>query len=425
LACVAGPDLIIDLIEMNDVICQGTSAGVTATAKNIGDATSGQSFKVKSYVDSTAGPAFMDDWVGPLAPNASGALSDTIDTTGLSLGGHKIISIADAPADSRINESNENNNTQEREFEVRNCAGGNNPPGAFNLIDPNNNGTGVTKTPTLTWETSTDPDSDPITYYIYLCDGADCTPVYHGASAAPSYAPGTLSGNTLYAFGTNNQAASFKTTDNSLTILDKITLEISDAAVNLKNNQLIIASSDNQLYSINGNTLAKISAKMPAELQQIDKLSFFNGRLYLLDKASKNIFRLIQYGSSFSSPSVWLKKNIDVSQIASMSVDGKVVLLENNGKILILETGNQGEELRLNINPPLESPAVLFSNEKTKNMYVLDSQNKRLLVLSKNGDLINQYYSDFFNNLKDLAIDESSGNAYLLNGAKIYVINIK
>ena len=58
-------------------------------------------------------------------------------------------------------------------------------------------------------------------------------------------------------------------------------------------------------------------------------------------------------------------------------------------------------------------------------MYVLDSQNKRLLVLSKNGDLINQYYSDFFNNLKDLAIDESSGNAYLLNGAKIYVINIK
>ena len=234
-----------------------------------------------------------------------------------------------------------------------------------------------------------------------------------------------LLGDSIYAFGASNQAAFFKITDNSFTALDKITLEVNDAAVNSKNNQLIIASSDNKLYSINGNTLAKISANMPAELQQIDKLSFFNGRLYLLDKASKNIFRLIQYGSSFSSPSVWLKKNIDVSQIASMSVDGKVVLLENNGKILILETGNQGEELRLNINPPLESPAVLFSNEKTKNMYVLDSQNKRLLVLSKNGDLINQYYSDFFNNLKDLAIDESSGNAYLLNGAKIYVINIK
>ena len=234
-----------------------------------------------------------------------------------------------------------------------------------------------------------------------------------------------LSGNTLYAFGTNNQAASFKTTDNSLTILDKITLEISDAAVNLKNNQLIIASSDNQLYSINGNTLAKISAKMPAELQQIDKLSFFNGRLYLLDKTSQNIFRLIQYGSSFSSPSIWLKTDIDASEIASMAVDGKVILLENNGRVLNLETGSQAEELSLNINPPLESPAVLFANEKTKNMYVLDPQNKRLLVLSKNGDLINQYYSDSFNNLKDLSIDESSGNAYLLNGAKIYVIKIK
>ncbi len=58
--------------------------------------------------------------------------------------------------------------------------GGNNPPTPPTLVSPADGATGVGTTTTLTWEKSTDPNGDTLTYHLYNCPGdpsASCTPV--------------------------------------------------------------------------------------------------------------------------------------------------------------------------------------------------------------------------------------------------------
>ncbi len=53
---------------------------------------------------------------------------------------------------------------------------GNHPPSATKLLAPINNAVINNSTVTLEWQTSTDPDGDPITETVLLCQKANCTP---------------------------------------------------------------------------------------------------------------------------------------------------------------------------------------------------------------------------------------------------------
>ena len=57
-----------------------------------------------------------------------------------------------------------------------------------------------------------------------------------------------------------------------------------------------------------------------------------------------------------------------------------------------------------------------------KYLYVLDPGSKRIVILTKEGVMVNQYTSEKFTDLRDIAIDETNQKAYLLSGKKIYGI---
>ncbi len=58
-------------------------------------------------------------------------------------------------------------------------------------------------------------------------------------------------------------------------------------------------------------------------------------------------------------------------------------------------------------------------------IYVLESSSNRLIAFDKEGNFIQQYKSEKFNNLKDFAIDEEAGIIYYLNGNKVYESKLK
>lgn len=63
------------------------------------------------------------------------------------------------------------------DISVYSCAiTGNNPPSAAKLLAPINNATVTRATATLEWESSTDPDGDPVTETVLLCQGTNCVP---------------------------------------------------------------------------------------------------------------------------------------------------------------------------------------------------------------------------------------------------------
>ena len=72
------------------------------------------------------------------------------------------------------------------------------PPNPFLLLTPANNATDVALSTTLTWQTATDPDNDPIFYDVFLLEGFGQT-VFSGLGLlTPSQSINNLSANTTY-----------------------------------------------------------------------------------------------------------------------------------------------------------------------------------------------------------------------------------
>ena len=56
---------------------------------------------------------------------------------------------------------------------------------------------------------------------------------------------------------------------------------------------------------------------------------------------------------------------------------------------------------------------------------MLDSGNSRLLVLTKTGTYKGQITGDKFGQASDLVVDEKGKKVYLLDGSKIYQVELK
>jgi|GEM_PF-2118658 len=198
-------DLIIDSISAPDYVCQGSTMNADIVTKNIGNTSSGQTSKTKVYIDSDDSGAggianLMDTWINSLNPGIEQTkTTDAWNTTGVSIGNHQIVAIADAPADSRISESNEGNNVLRKTIEVRACTP--TTGGDFDLVTPGANASGVSLSPTaFSWSAL----SDAISYNLYLCPSVDSnwancsSPVQIINLATTSYSTTTLAVGTSY-----------------------------------------------------------------------------------------------------------------------------------------------------------------------------------------------------------------------------------
>lgn len=160
--------------------------------------------------------------------------------------------------------------------------------------------------------------------------------------------------------------------------------------------------------------------------KEIIDIGLYNGRLYALDKSSSQIYRYSAGATGFEKGEARIKDKLDLNGLKSMAVDiygakSYIYLLKETGEVIKLYDGLQ-ENFKLDTVEP-----VLNSAEKIlvrSNLYILDKNNKRLVVFDSNGKFIKQYQSDNLNNLKDAAVDEKNKRAYLLNGGSVYELEL-
>ncbi|MEK7091190.1 MAG: hypothetical protein AAB887_01625, partial [Patescibacteria group bacterium] len=67
--------------------------------------------------------------------------------------------------------------------------------------------------------------------------------------------------------------------------------------------------------------------------------------------------------------------------------------------------------------------AVIYTDDETEKLYVLDATDGRVVVLAKTGEYQNQYTNDEMKGATGLVVDEKAGKIYLLVGSKVYEIN--
>ena len=73
----------------------------------------------------------------------------------------------------------------------------------------------------------------------------------------------------------------------------------------------------------------------------------------------------------------------------------------------------------------VKDPKSFFVSSDTDDLYLLDSGNLRLLVLSKIGVYKKQISGEKFAQITDLVVDEKEKKIYLLEGGKIYSVDLK
>ena len=157
---------------------------------------------------------------------------------------------------------------------------------------------------------------------------------------------------------------------------------------------------------------------------QVDWFLLYQKKLYRFDSARKQLFRHNASGNGFGAGVAWITTTPvpEINQTRDIAIDGAIYLLLPSGNILKYVSGKPEPFIISKVDPWFSSPTRIVTNADMNNIYILDPQSKRLVIISKTGEMVNQYTSDAFDDLRDVVIEEKNKKVYLLNGKKIYGI---
>ncbi len=153
-------------------------------------------------------------------------------------------------------------------------------------------------------------------------------------------------------------------------------------------------------------------------------------RLYLLDQQTGgnapkiSILRSNRSGSSLSQPAPWLKTNTtDLSDAVALAVDGTVLVLKKDGKIVRFVSGSEVSWPQKSVEPAIANAVAIQTSAADDFISLLDSESGRLVVFHKEtGALEIQYQSEVFKGASDFIVDLERKELLVLNGSKIYSI---
>lgn len=157
----------------------------------------------------------------------------------------------------------------------------------------------------------------------------------------------------------------------------------------------------------------------------------YAGNVYIVDKSNNQIYRYSGSGKTFSQKTEWLAPSVEVdfSKIKDMTIDGSIWLLSSSGKVSKFTLGNPQTVSLSGMIEQFTNPTAIYTNEKLKNVYILEKDKGRVVVLDKTGEFKLQYINDEIKNANDLVVSESpsgdeAGKIILLNGPKLMYIEI-
>ncbi|MBI4999749.1 hypothetical protein HZB97_03205 [Candidatus Gottesmanbacteria bacterium] len=164
----------------------------------------------------------------------------------------------------------------------------------------------------------------------------------------------------------------------------------------------------------------KLEIGKDSDWGEIVGMESFGGNLYLLGKST--IWKYVGGEAGFSGKRNYLAEESSLANVSSMAIDGSVWLTTD--KVLKFTQGREESFAIQGLEQPLGKELLLFVSDETKDLYILDKTNKRVVVLEKNGNYKSQYIWENLSGITDMVVTEGK-KIFLLSGSKIYEIEIK
>lgn len=195
----------------------------------------------------------------------------------------------------------------------------------------------------------------------------------------------------------------------------------------VRENNIVLLSNPEKIY-IYGKNDSYNTYLLKPDLENtlyIKDMTNYNDNLYLLDAERLNILKYEPQANSLNGTN-WLSDNFreDLIGAQSITVDGNVYVSKLDGTIIKFVSGKKIQEFKPKTSPELTKGSQIFTKPDMKNLYILDPENKRIISTNKTDDFTIQYISPAFDSLTDFWVTQDETTIYILNGLKIYKINI-
>jgi hypothetical protein len=191
-----------------------------------------------------------------------------------------------------------------------------------------------------------------------------------------------------------------------------------------------LAACEDKIFVLTNEGIEQLTASRPELVVAKEEawgkvldLACYSGNLYLLNQAP-DLIRYPVIETGFGSAQSWLKgEKGALSGAVSMAIDGSIWLLKESGELVKFNLGLEAPFGVAGLSEGLSGVKQVFTTPELENLYLLDQDGHRVVVLAKSGEYQAQYHWSS-PTATGLVASESREKIWLLAGGKIYEIEI-
>ncbi len=196
--------------------------------------------------------------------------------------------------------------------------------------------------------------------------------------------------------------------------------------IDFDKNHLLLYSNHNKifLFDITNNTNRRLSFSLPKEDSQISGLDSYAKKLYLAVNNEDQVYKYTYNTDGFSNPTQWLVEEVELENAKNLNVDGNIWIAKNDGQVVKLFKGKSENFKITGAHQPISNNTELYTNESLSNLYMLISQNNRIIISNKQGSVGKNILIPSLDPLMSISPSSDEKTLYLLTQKDIYAIDI-
>jgi len=156
----------------------------------------------------------------------------------------------------------------------------------------------------------------------------------------------------------------------------------------------------------------------------------YNGRLYVLDNESKQIWKYTRNREQYSGADEYIAEGEFGANFVDLAIDGFIYVVLDDGNMIQFDRGVP-TDFNIAKAPldPIENPTKIYTELDLNKIFVLETAKNRVIVLDKDlstGDAVynGQLVFDNIGDVRDLYYDKDSQRLYLLDTQRLFEVTL-
>lgn len=249
------------------------------------------------------------------------------------------------------------------------------------------------------------------------------------ASHAEGAAPERISrvGSAVVAFSQNDQRHYvYDTVVGNVSVVAHDTIRPLHEATTPKEDDMIVfttGASGVAVYDPAQTVIMQKEISFPVAEPTLTDLFVYNVKLYFLSAGEQQIYRHNPTQTGYDRGTPWLSAPApELEQGRAIAIDGNIYVLTDSNVLKFVQ-GAQEPYTLTGIDPALSAPIDLWTYTDVRELYILDPQYNRVLIVEKeSGKLLRQITAEAWTTLTAFAIDPERNTLFVLDGTKLYSV---